>query len=39
MSDIIEDDDDEKVSGLPTWAWAGFVIVLTLCLLGYILTS
>ena len=38
MNDVIEDDDSEEaVSGLPTWAWAGSVIIITLALLGYIL--
>ena len=37
QKDIIEDDDnDETVSGLPTWAWVGAVIVITVSLLGYI---
>ena len=40
MSDIIEDEDEnEIVSGLPAWSWAGIVIALTFTLLAYILYS
>ena len=38
MNDIIEDGDNDKAGdGLPTWAWAGSVILITLALLSYIL--
>ena len=38
MNDIIEDDDNgEDIPGLPTWIWAGAVIVITFALLGYLL--
>lgn len=37
QKDVIEDgDSDEAVSGLPTWAWAGAVIAITVSLLCYI---
>ncbi len=37
MNEFIEDDnEDEAVSGLPPWIWAGSVIIITLALISYL---